>query len=460
MQAEEYYCSMMSGEPTQTSVILQARLHKTDTLINNDIEGIEGFIKFFITRDTDSKFIMESDFFHAADSNDFIAKHEFTGLRPRQKYFYRISYGKDTSNLTSSPWNSFKTLNLPASEQNINFIVVSGIINRTFQNVNSPSTVAKNQYGSEKPEYHDFQAISLFQPDFIISSGNKISKDLLKSIPLQTKDDFKKQWHRAFSTPGFSQLLTRFPVYWMNNDFDYYDSNAENRKDQNNVIIPSDDLNKMVYYEQVPLFSGPAIKPAHRTYRLNKDVQIWLLEACVAQSLDVLPTDSERIIWGKSQFKWLKATLRESDAPFKILINPFSITGIYEFDSTETDFKSEVIRAGRDSLFNWLISNGYKKNGLFLISGDSKDQYHSIDPSGFEEFGCGNQVVNNTTTSIFPSDSISGLKGKTIVQPYPPKIVAGGFLVVESGRDEYNSPVLLFRFYDDQKHLQYAVKKY
>ena len=123
LQPDEYYCNIKAGEPTQTSVVLLARLQKSDTLRNNDLEGINGYIKFVITRDIDSKSFMESTFFEASESNDFIAKYEFTGLRPGQQYFYKICYGRDTANNTSSPWNTFKTLYLPGSDKNISFIV-------------------------------------------------------------------------------------------------------------------------------------------------------------------------------------------------------------------------------------------------------------------------------------------------------------------------------------------------
>ncbi len=462
-QPDEYYCNLLAGEPTQTSVILQARLHKTDTLINNDIQGIEGYIKFSITRDIESGPYMESNFFHASDINDFIAKYEFTGLRPGQKYFYRISYGKDTSNVTSSSWNSFKTLSQITSDKSTSFVVVSGMDYNAFSNDIIRETFKGNGDAGLKSGFPAFHAISYFKPDFWIGNGNNVYYDEPNEFPSTSQNEMRMHWHWLFSMPEFNKMLSHIPSYWMINDHDYWSDNSGTLQTDSSgdLNLPVNRIATEVFYEQVPIIAGNTErKSTYRTYRLNKDVQIWLLEGRLFRSPGSLKDVTGKSMWGTKQLTWLKSTLKESDAAFKLIISPTPLIGPDDITSTDNHTNTGGFRSERDSLFLWLKNNGFRNNGLYIICGDLQWQYHSIDPSGFEEFSCGTMVDGNFRSGFVPGDSLSTDGAGAIIQPYIQKEPSGGFLFVSSDRDEYNSPVLLFRFFDDQRKLLYAVNKY
>ncbi len=463
-QPEEFFCNLLAGEATQTSVVLQARLHSSDTLVNNDIKGLEGYIKFCITRDLESQFYMESNFFHATDSNDFIAKYEFAGLRPSQKYFYRISYGRDSINTTSSAWNSFKTLNSSNSDKSVSFVVVTGMNFEAFRNGNSKSNILKADNDVKKSGFPAFHSIAACKPDFWIGNGDNVYYDKPENSPAISLQDMRLRWHWLFSMSDFNQMLSHTSTYWMmdDHDFRYNDCDTVLKYDESgNPLLPDVSLGSGVFYEQIPLSSIiKENRPSYRTHRLNKDVQIWMLEGRLFRSPNSIPDINGKSIWGSSQLNWLKSTLKESDAPFRIVISPTPLIGPDDASKSDNHTNIGGFRTERDSLFNWLKNNGFRNNGLYFICGDRHWQYHSIDPSGFEEFSCGALVDANARAGISPGDTLSTDPLGTIIQPYLQKEISGGFLFVSSHRDEFNSPLLFFRFYDDQKKLLYAVQKF
>ena len=63
----------------------------------------------------------------------------------------------------------------------------------------------------------------------------------------------------------------------------------------------------------------------YRTHRISRDLQIWLPENRDYRSPNRSPNDARKTIWGAEQKAWLKRTLTESDATFKIIISPTPI---------------------------------------------------------------------------------------------------------------------------------------
>lgn len=406
---DEYYCTIQSGEPSQTSIILLARLQKSDTLLNNDIPGINGFVKFRVTRDTESKSYLESRFFECTENNDFISKYEFSGLRPGQKYFYKIFYGKDTSNVTSSPWNSFKTLNLPNSDKNVGFIIANGLEFDAHSTLNFSGIHVLNSISSLKPE---FWIINGEYPTKIVKNND--SGDLEQSLVME--------WHRLFNENELGQLLSNCASFWM---------------------IPNNNSFKNITEQHIPLFNENKDLPINcRTYSLNRDIQIWLLEN------NGFYTD-----YAESQtLKWLKKSIKESDSPFKLLIGP---SAIFDKNDLGSQFNTK-----KDSLFSWFKNNGLRNNGLYFISCNDDKMYHAIDPSGFEEFSCGKLFSSTESVDFSRKDTSSNFQKENITYPFINNPKSSGFLMINSGRDEYNSPVLLFRYFDENRNLLYAVNKF
>ncbi|MCB8994183.1 MAG: alkaline phosphatase D family protein [Bacteroidales bacterium] len=463
MQLDEYYCTLFSGEVSQNSVIVEARLQKTDSLVMNDVPGIEGYVKFRITADPGKDSCMESPFYHVSEENDFIARFEFTKLDPGLRYFYQACYGRDSGNFTTGPWNSFRTLSTAESNKNVSFAVVTGMNYQGFRTGNIQDGISPADENEILKGFPAFHNIALCKPDFWIGNGDNVYYDKPQQSSAIDRESMRLHWHRLFSMKDFTSMLATVPSYWMIDDHDFrfndcdtleYDENGEK-------LIPSAALGKEVFYEQLPLTANNIpLKSSCRTYRLNHDVQIWMLEGRFFRSPNGMADNKDKSIWGKEQLNWLKNTLLESTAPFKLIISPTPLIGPDDADKRDNHTNFGGFRTERDSLFFWLKENGFRNHGLYFICGDRHWQYHSIDPTGFEEFSCGAIVDANARPGVVPGDSLSTDPEGKIVQPYCQKSASGGFLIVESSRDEYNFPFLLFKFFDDQKTLLYAVKKY
>ena len=104
----------------------------------------------------------------------------------------------------------------------------------------------------------------------------------------------------------------------------------------------------------------------------------------------------------------------------------------------------------RDQFFDWLKSSGVGKAGFYVVCGDRHWQYHSIHPSGVEEFSCGALVDANARLGRKPGDPKSTDPDAQIKQPYYQTPASGGFLEIEVTPGASNSPArLTFRFRDE-----------
>jgi alkaline phosphatase D len=59
-----------------------------------------------------------------------------------------------------------------------------------------------------------------------------------------------------------------------------------------------------------------------------------------------------------------------------------------------------------EAFFAWLMENGFLSKNLYLVCGDKHWQYHSVHPSGFEEFSVGALVDGNSRLGPKPGDAI------------------------------------------------------
>ncbi len=86
----------------------------------------------------------------------------------------------------------------------------------------------------------------------------------------------------------------------------------------------------------------------------------------------------------------------------------------------------------RDEFFAWLKKTGIDRRNFYLMCGDRHWQYHSIHPTGIEEFSCGALVDANSRLGRKPGDPESTDPDGLIKQPYQQNPRSGGFLEVTS----------------------------
>ena len=183
--------------------------------------------------------------------------------------------------------------------------------------------------------------------------------------------------------------------------------------------------------EQLPV--APAYAPnakTYRTHRTSRDLQIWFPENRMYRSANTEPDGPDKSIWGKEQKAWLKRTLAASDAKFKLLISPTPMIGPDDLRKTDNHCDIGGFRYERDEFFAWLKKSNIEN--FYIVCGDRHWQYHSVDPSGFEEFSCGALVDANSRLGRKPGDPESTDADAAIKQPYYQTPRSGGFLMVHS----------------------------
>src|SRR5699024_3490051 len=173
------------------------------------------------------------------------------------------------------------------------------------------------------------------------------------------------------------------------------------------------------------------------------------------------PDGPEKSMFGKGQLEWLKETLLESEATFKVLISGTQFIGPSGGRYRGDSHSSYGFRYERDQFFNWLMKNGFLYKNLFFVCGNAHTRYHSISPTGFEEFSTGtitSQTVN--VNPIKPGDAKGSDPLNLIDQPYVQNNQLGGFLKIDVVPPEHGFPPLIkFVSMDEKGNIENLVTR-
>lgn len=416
-----------AGELTPTSVICQARLTRTGRIAGGDVAGAPGLGAFLVARDPAFHDAITTPWAVASAEKDFIIRRKISGLAPDTEYYVRLLSGSSISELRLGPVARFRT---------------PGGRGATGDNV-----------------YYDSPYFSR-------------AKDL---------PDMRAKWHRQFAVPRFQRFLLRVPVYWQKDDHDYRYNDADPYGD----LEPSHELGVTVFREQVPVVdaANPHAR-TYRTHRLNDLLQIWLLEGRDYRDANTDPPSPTKTMWGDAQKAWLKRTLRESDATFKIISSPTPMIGPddamvgtqggilspffggaavgQEGDTRKRDNHTNEYgyKDEGEAFFRWLGEHGFRERNVFLVCGDRHWRYHSIRSDGFEEFSAGGIIDRNSRPGTPPGDPDGTDPEGLIRQPYLQTEKGGGFLEVTVYEATDRSPArCVFAFFDKRGRPLYAVER-
>lgn len=446
----------MVGEVTAGTAILQSRLTAARIDDGGDVPGAPGVARFEIAENADFQDSRFTDWLEAAPESDFIVKAKVTDLKPATPYSYRLEFGPDRQHLQRGPARSFRTLHPPDALARHSFVVVTGM------NYNLFHRGAGNRPAYSGPDKHlgypALVSILKLRPDFFVGTGDNVYYDNPQETAAKTETELRKKWHEQFVQPRYVDLFAEVPTYWEKDDHDYRYNDCDNTGNR----PPSVELGLRTFREQVPV-TDPRERDAvtYRTHRAGKLLQIWLTENRDYRSPNRSPDGPEKSIWGSRQREWLQRTLMESGAAFKILISPTPLVGPDDLSKRDNHCDIGGFRHERDSFFAWAKEHGLLDKGLYLVCGDRHWQYHSIDPSGFEEFSCGALVDENSRLGVKPGAPRGTDPEATIRQPYTSQEPSGGFLnvVVEPG-DTAKTATARFDFYDENGVLLHTVRKH
>ena len=446
----------MAGEVETDSVILQSRLTSSEELAGGDVPGTSGEARFEIAEHQDFREARLTEWLKAVPGNDFIVKVKVAGLQPGKQYFYRLIYGPDREQIKTGPVCSFRTLQGSEGTESVSFVVVTGMNYMSFHYGKLQDGV-RNGAGAYQGEdkqfgYPALSTIMKMKPDFFVGTGDNIYYDSRDDWEATDRRSMRRKWHAQFVQPRFVELLRHVPTYWEKDDHDHRYNDCDCEGDR----PPLSDLGIQIFREQLPVVDPlDAQAKTYRTHRVNRHLQIWLVEGRDYRSPNTMVDGPEKTLWGADQMVWLKQTLLESDATWKLLISPTPMVGPDDAYKIDNHTNHQGFRHEGRAFFDWIKEQQLDQNGFHVICGDRHWQYHSVDPTGIEEFSSGALVDSNSRIGRSPGDPKSTDPEAKIRQLHFQTEASGGFLrvlVTANGS-------LRCEFFDEQGENLYRIEK-
>ena len=219
-------------------------------------------------------------------------------------------------------------------------------------------------------------------PDFMVRAGDSVYYD--RDNPRgKTPDLCRLHWQRQYSLPFLRDFHANVSCYWLKDDHDSFFDDCWREYEAPWIEPLTYEEAEMVFKEQTP---SPK-ENRYRTVRWGQNLQIWLMEGRDFRSPNDMPDGPEKSIWGQEQKAWLKKTLLESDATFKVIINPTAIVG--PDNPNQEDNHADAVFFHEGNEFRQFTKENNLRH-LYIINGDRHWQYMSTDPkSGLREFACG-----------------------------------------------------------------------
>ena len=450
---------IMVGEVTAGGGNIQVRLTTADQLVDGDVPGTVGVVEFTLKTADGSGDSVPVQQVAAEERRDFIARASFTDLAAGTQYVCHTRIGPDADSLQPGPEAHFKTLPGAEAATPVKFVVVTGMNYGKFHGDNRIDPKIHLEHNNTKlPQPYDgpdkhlgypgLASILKIAPDFFVGTGDNVYYDTPKQPRAETVPELRQKWHEQFVQPRYRDLFARVPTYWEIDDHDYRIDDGDNTGDHD----PSPEVARQMMLEQLPVAAADdADAKTYRTHRVSRDLQIWLVENRMYRSPNAMKDGPEKSIWGKEQKSWLKKTLQASDATFKLLISPNPMIGPDDARKFDNHTNIGGFQHERDEFFAWLIETGLVNKNFYLMCGDRHWQYHSIHPTGVEEFSCGALVDANSRLGRKPGDPESTDPEGLIRQVYAQKVRSAGFLLVKVDPAGEDAPAkLTFVFHDEQ----------
>lgn len=441
---------IMVGEVTDTSAIVQVRVTQGTPLIDGDLyddgdamrdgdlPGAAAKVTLTLMPELGDTSPIEMA--QATPANDYIARAVFTGLTPGMVYHVVASMeGKSGGEIVLAR-ATFKTHPGKKTSAPVRFTLTSCMNYDKFV-----GNETKGYQGEDRQlGYPAAEAVLKQKPDFVVYAGDVIYYD--KKPKVKTLADMRAKWHRQNNLPRMIALHAAAPGYWMKDDHDHRTNDSDASKD----YFPSHDLGIKTFREQVPIVGPEDDKtPTYRTFRVSKDLQVWFVEGRDYRDANKQPDGPDKTLWGKEQIAWLKKTLTESDATYRILISPTPLVGPDDGYKSDNHTNPKGFKHEGEMFKQWGKDNGIWAN-TFLMCGDRHWQYHSIDPLGAHEFSCGALNDENSRMGRKPGDKKSTDPDALVTQLFTSPKPTGGFITiaVEPGEGDTKSSIG-FEFYDD-----------
>ncbi|HUU26836.1 MAG TPA: alkaline phosphatase D family protein [archaeon] len=427
----------MAGEVGLHSVILQTRL---TAFASRDsagvVPGAEGWVSFelsSIDNFSDSRF---TPWRQATLENDFIVKERVAGLSADTPYFYRVHIGESVGRSDRlGPRRSFRTAPEPDLQRDVSFTVVTS---HKYTAVDHPDG------------YNSYAAMTRLRPDFIICTGDNVyyDSDSPPGVDLKT---CRNLWHRTFSLPRLVTFYGLVPAYWEKDDHDYRFDDADPYMPNHNPYQPDlqpgsvdDETGRRIFLEQVPVGNR-----TYRTVRWGSALQVWLTEGRDFRSPNDMPDGPGKTMWGIEQRRWLKRTILESKALFKVMVSPSPLLGPDRSDKKDNQANRLGFFTEGQNFLKWLAEN--KVRNFYIVCGDRHWKYRSVHlETGLEEFCCG--ALGDGSSVKNPDYSDPAVERKFYLGN-------GGFLLVRVKAERVSEPAIVFDLCEQDGRAAYSVRR-
>ncbi len=451
-----------AGELASESILLQCRFSSTDTLVNLDLPGIEGWGYFQLSTDSLFAGSFQTDTLEATGKNDYIIRKLVSGLKPNQQYYYRTVAQMGNGPVVMSATGSFTTFPTPDTPHPVSFATATGFNYEKFYGIDKPATEVASEE-DQRLGFEAFEAVRQIKPDFFVANGDVVYYDKPgnedSEYYAKTKTQMQAKWHRYFAMPRNRDMMLQVPVLYLKDDHDhrFNDCDTTNQK----KALPTHKDGIEVFIEEVPVIDFEDLNPkTYRTQRAGSLLQVWLVEGRDYRSPNLMEDGPGKTLWGEEQIAWLKESLLESDAVFKILISPTPMIGPDDAYKKDNHANFGGFQHERQMFFDWLKEHDFLNKNFYLVCGDRHWQYHSIHPDGFEEFSSGAFVDQNSRPGRVPGDPESTDPDAILEVPYiqTEGNSSGGFLLIRVDADS-GQPKINFTYYNTRGNQLYSVTK-
>ncbi len=415
----------------QDGVVKRGRAEKVMTppldplTLHGSVPGAPGRARVRYGRSEDLEDAVETPWTEVTAERDFTAHIPITGLAPATTYHYAAETSSPDGLTMHKPLRgSFRTAPPAEAYSEVSFTVITGQANRDTDHEDG---------------FLIYDAMAALNPHFIVPTGDTVYYD--SDQPLVTSIELARyHWHRMYSFPKLLNFHLRVPGYWEKDDHDSYHNDNWPGMSKEYMGTFTWEQGLQVYDEQVPMSEKP-----YRTFRWGKALQIWLTEGRDFRSPNTMPDGPEKSIWGQEQKEWLKRTLLESDADWRILVSPTPIVGPDRTKKADNHANAAFAYEG-DEFRRWVRDN--VADNFFIACGDRHWQYHSIHPeTKVHEFSSGSVSDQHAGGSPGYDDDY---------HKYHREI--GGFLSV-TVQPEGEGSTITFRFHDVAGNVMYEYSR-
>lgn len=301
---------------------------------------------------------------------DFAHQFRVAGLQPATHYKFaietaaakgRASDGQITGSFRTAPKESDRTAILFAL-----------------------SSCQKYSQQDREDGFWMYDALEKLKPAFLVACGDNVYYD--SDDPIAGDENVARyHWDRMFSLPTLHSCLRTVPAYFQKDDHDLVSDDCwpgmKPPKQPNLSFVQG----QRIFRQQIPApVDG---KPMFRRFRWGSDLEVWLPDSRDYRAPNNAPDGPEKSIWGDAQKKWLKETLAQSTARWKLIVNPNPMIGP-DHARKNDNHANPGFAAESKEMRTWL--RDHVGGQVILMNGDRHWQYHSVDPeTGLHEFGCG-----------------------------------------------------------------------